>query len=320
MESCSLRLYVDTHYGVDNANTFDASKTNHIERLDPALLRPGRIDKKVPYKMATKKQAWALYRRFFPEARFADIMANAECSGIIAQDCGLPRNEKRPHLSELASQFAESVPEDEFSTAELQGYLLTCKMKPLDAVSGISEWIQHERTEKREREEREKQRKEKLRESKLKAKTAIMADLIGPLQQQKTAAPEDAVADSSLQSNPLSDTDNDLVTPPRTMECVASQLGRDWCPSSSLNANALLSFAFYSCGAVTIISCNLVNLQAGLWPLLEVYNLSYIGYFQFFNLYVYKWTFVFCCIEEPFYNWGRIATSPPKTQRSPSLF
>ena len=137
--------------------------------------------------MATKKQAWELYQRFFPKARFAHIVAKAEWAETNNRDDGLPKghetsigDKNHSRLSELASQFAEVVPEDEFSTAELQGYLLTYKMKPLDAVSGIAQWIEHERMEKRERDEREKQRKEKLRESRLRAKTAMVADLVGP--------------------------------------------------------------------------------------------------------------------------------------------
>jgi len=169
--------------------------------------------------MATKKQAWALYRRFFPEARFAHVVAQAECAETTGQDQGLSKADEKsfgdknhPCLSELASLFAESVPEDEFSTAELQGYLLTCKMKPLDAITGIAEWIHHERTEKRQRDERERQRKEKLRESRLKAKTAMVVDLVGPLQQRKTVTQAEGAAESSVHSILPSDTSNDIVT------------------------------------------------------------------------------------------------------------
>jgi hypothetical protein len=153
--------------------------------------------------MATKKQASALYRRFFPESRFADIVAKAEGGGVTHRDQNTAisherllngnngttdTGENQSCLSELADQFAGSVPEDEFSTAELQGYLLLCKMKPLDAVSGIDAWIEQERAEKRERAEREENRKEKLKESRLKAKAAMVAEFVGPLQQQTSSA------------------------------------------------------------------------------------------------------------------------------------
>jgi chaperone BCS1 len=42
--------------------------TNHVEKLDAALLRPGRIDYKLYLGSATYQQKVELYRRFFPDA------------------------------------------------------------------------------------------------------------------------------------------------------------------------------------------------------------------------------------------------------------
>jgi chaperone BCS1 len=40
--------------------------TNHKERLDPALLRPGRADVHVRLDLASEKQIRGLFCRFFP--------------------------------------------------------------------------------------------------------------------------------------------------------------------------------------------------------------------------------------------------------------
>jgi chaperone BCS1 len=42
--------------------------TNHKERLDAALLRPGRADVQVKLNYASEKQMKGLYLRFFPDA------------------------------------------------------------------------------------------------------------------------------------------------------------------------------------------------------------------------------------------------------------
>ncbi|TFY77779.1 hypothetical protein EWM64_g6233, partial [Hericium alpestre] len=42
--------------------------TNHLERLDPALCRPGRMDVWIEFKNASRWQAEALFRNFFPSS------------------------------------------------------------------------------------------------------------------------------------------------------------------------------------------------------------------------------------------------------------
>jgi SpoVK/Ycf46/Vps4 family AAA+-type ATPase len=43
--------------------------TNHKERLDPALLRPGRADVHVRLDLASEKQIRELFLRFFPDEK-----------------------------------------------------------------------------------------------------------------------------------------------------------------------------------------------------------------------------------------------------------
>src|SRR4029079_10034479 len=40
--------------------------TNHLQRLDPALIRPGRADVRLCFGNATAQQAGRLFERFFP--------------------------------------------------------------------------------------------------------------------------------------------------------------------------------------------------------------------------------------------------------------
>ncbi|KAG2197708.1 hypothetical protein INT47_007942 [Mucor saturninus] len=88
--------------------------TNHIDRLDDALIRPGRIDVRVHFGNATKRQAQELFHKFYP---------------------GLPVK------SELPSMFASKIPEETFSMAHLQGFLMGHKQQPESAVQLVDDWI-----------------------------------------------------------------------------------------------------------------------------------------------------------------------------------
>ncbi|EIN08798.1 P-loop containing nucleoside triphosphate hydrolase protein [Punctularia strigosozonata HHB-11173 SS5] len=132
--------------GSDEGRIFFAT-TNHVDRLDAALLRPGRIDRKIEYQLSTRRQALSLFERFFPASRFNPADAT---SG---------KSEKYDDLEALGAEFASSIPEHEFSTAEIQGYLLSCKSRPAQAAAGAKAWVERQRADRLAKEERERERK-----------------------------------------------------------------------------------------------------------------------------------------------------------------
>jgi len=84
-------------------------------------------------------------------------------------------------LAQLAKTFADAIPDDEFSVAALQGYLLRNKSQPEAAANDAAAWVVSEREMKerlkkekeareiKEKLEREKRRKELLAKEKEKA-------------------------------------------------------------------------------------------------------------------------------------------------------
>lgn len=72
-------------------NVIFVMTTNHIEMLDPALLRPGRIDYKLFMGDATDSQRAELYRRFFPSATEGEAreFAQAHCTETMAEFQGM---------------------------------------------------------------------------------------------------------------------------------------------------------------------------------------------------------------------------------------
>ena len=105
--------------------------------------------------MATKQQAIALFCRFYPESHTTLKSTDKEEKKELSPD------EKTIAIHSLAEKFALDVPEHEFSTAELQGYLLSCKKEPEMAVEGVSDWVEQERRDRKDREDREAERKAK---------------------------------------------------------------------------------------------------------------------------------------------------------------
>ncbi|EFQ86522.1 hypothetical protein CFE70_007330 [Pyrenophora teres f. teres 0-1] len=143
--------------------------TNYPEKLDSALIRPGRVDLQIKFTLATRDQMQEIFRRMYSnEADVAMKPKNADKTLTAATG---KKNKKkttqlqlqqaskagvaagitvpsRPsfvtldpeRLNAMAKQFADSLPEDTFSPAEIQGYLLMRKTDPEGALSGVQEW------------------------------------------------------------------------------------------------------------------------------------------------------------------------------------
>lgn len=90
--------------------------TNYIERLDPALIRPGRVDIKQFVGHATDYQARRMFLRFFPES-----------------------NEK------LASEFVQRlmIINKNVSSAQIQGFFMLYKNHPQGAILNVEEFFKN---------------------------------------------------------------------------------------------------------------------------------------------------------------------------------
>ncbi|OZJ05905.1 hypothetical protein BZG36_01175 [Bifiguratus adelaidae] len=184
--------------------------TNHIDRLDPALIRPGRIDLRVEFTRASKEQARELFERFYPpppseeeeeaECSAEDEIAHVERTSAVESKLISPWSQElvqepetmpprrwtldrrltstaemldptpatsrpnspspRPMSSanrrasrmvrrqsvaatpEQADLFASMIPNDTFSMAALQGFLMEYKSRPELAIAHVSAWVE----------------------------------------------------------------------------------------------------------------------------------------------------------------------------------
>ncbi|KAL4900694.1 BCS1 N terminal-domain-containing protein [Aspergillus multicolor] len=135
--------------------------TNHPEKLDPALVRSGRIDMSITFGYSTISDIQELFsaiystlegdlrvsrtERLSPKmrAKMAKRAARLEAQGEKARSN--VRVQRMPKYSEeqvsaWAGRFAERVPAGELTPAEIQGYLLNYKTDPEAAIEGAEKW------------------------------------------------------------------------------------------------------------------------------------------------------------------------------------
>ena len=124
--------------------------TNHLEKLDKALIRPGRVDMTVEFGRANGEVAASIFSVIYTK------MEGDEVDVAFSEPCPHPRPETKQgsegdEIRAMAEKFAARIPDDEFSPAEIQGYLLRHKRSPNDAVANVGPWVEEMRKQKRER-------------------------------------------------------------------------------------------------------------------------------------------------------------------------
>jgi SpoVK/Ycf46/Vps4 family AAA+-type ATPase len=127
---------------VQEDSVFFAS-TNYPDRLDPALLRPGRFDVHVALHHAVHSQAVDLYKHFYPLSRSHDDTPINIAEKNEEQSTSHPFK-SQTDLDRAAEQFADQIMSKDIkvSIATIQGYLLMYKKDPVKALDNVDEWAQ----------------------------------------------------------------------------------------------------------------------------------------------------------------------------------
>ncbi|KAK5800994.1 hypothetical protein VI817_003206 [Penicillium citrinum] len=139
--------------------------TNHPDQLDPALLRPGRVDMTIGFAYTTEQDVRDLFESIYkymrrdrsrtqystekgddlPKRQRQRQLPSTEDENSNKSVQKEERNEGitlRANISDLSAAFVQVVPSGEFTAAEVQGYLLNHKDRPEDAISGASKWVE----------------------------------------------------------------------------------------------------------------------------------------------------------------------------------
>ena len=114
--------------------------TNHRDRLDPALVRPGRVDREVYIGWAREGQVREMWRRFYGEG----YKQGEEDVVRILKEVGVLDGGKEVGREKRAEMEGEGMWGRGISTAQLQGVFVYNKGDPEGAVRGLKRMLSSE--------------------------------------------------------------------------------------------------------------------------------------------------------------------------------
>lgn len=111
--------------------------TNTPEKLDAALIRPGRVDLQVAFTLATQDQIRETFMRMYSQTAEEQTIGGRLPS---TKSRAVSKITDPQRLEEMAKNFSDQLPADKFSPAEIQGYLLMRKKDPQRALNDLEKW------------------------------------------------------------------------------------------------------------------------------------------------------------------------------------
>ncbi|KAF3925352.1 Paraplegin [Dactylellina cionopaga] len=136
--------------------------TNRRESLDGALIRPGRVDMEIEFGRANNEVLEQIFIQLYSGKKQNVSSLALEQEQKKSEKEMIAEAAHKHEVEELAKKFAQIMPENRFTPAEVQNYLLPRKRDPKLALEELPEWLEVQLDTIKKSEEKEKRKRSKF--------------------------------------------------------------------------------------------------------------------------------------------------------------